>query len=145
VEARWGWEAGPEFWALLEGVLAQRHGAAPVHSWAEIQLLASRFPEEIRLVTAWADGVLAAGAVMFCMFPVMHLQYSASSPLGRKVGGTDVVIEAGIAAARAEGYRHYDFGTCSEEEGWALNTSLYEFKLSFGAGSAVFEHYAVVL
>ena len=145
VEARWGWEAGPGFWDLLGEVLSRRHGATPVHTHEEIQLLASRFPDEIRLVTAWVEGELVAGAVMFCMFPVMHLQYSASSELGRKVGGTDVVIEAGIAAACSAGYRHYDFGTCSEEEGWALNTSLYEFKLSFGAGSAAFEHYAVVL
>lgn len=145
VEARWGWEAGPEFWDLLEEVLAQRHAAAPVHSLDEMQLLVSRFPDEIRLVTAWTGGELVAGAVMFCMYPVMHLQYSASSALGRKVGGTDVVIEAGIALARSAGYRHYDFGTCSEEEGWALNSSLYDFKLSFGAGSTAFEHYAVIL
>ena len=145
VEARWGWGAGSAFWALLGEVLSERHGATPVHSLEEIQILASRFPDEIRLVTAWTEGELVAGAVMFCMSPVMHLQYSASSALGRKVGGTDVVIEEGIARARDEGYRHYDFGTCSEDQGRVLNNGLYEFKLSFGAGSTVFEHYALAL
>src|SRR5579864_5074841 len=42
----------PGFWALLEGVLAGRHGAAPVHSLGEIQRLAGRFPDEIALFTA---------------------------------------------------------------------------------------------
>lgn len=38
-----------EYWKILEDVLAGRHDTRPVHSLAEIELLASRFPENIRL------------------------------------------------------------------------------------------------
>lgn len=145
VVIRWGWEVGARFWDLLGDVLGDRHGVTPVHTVDEIYLLAGRFPDEIRLVTAWLDEELVAGGVMFCMYPVMHLQYSASSPLGRKAGGTDVVVEAGLKAAISDRYRYYDFGISTEQEGRLLNASLHDFKLSFGAGSAAFEHYEVPL
>lgn len=145
VVVSWDWAACAEYWPLLGQVLGERHGVSPVHTLEEIEHLASLFPSTVRLVTARLDGEIVAGGVMFCTFPVMHLQYSASSPVGRKVGGGDLVVEAGIDAARAEGYRYYDFGISTEQDGRILNESLQEFKLSFGAGSAVFDHYELTL
>jgi len=145
VEARWGWEAAPEFWVVLGRVLGERHGVAPVHSLEEILLLAGRFPDHMNLVTTWLDGQMVAGGVTFSMGPTLHLQYSASSPAGRKVGAYDVMVEACVAAAAASGHRWFDFGTSTEDEGRVLNAGLFEFKTSFGAGSVVFEHYEVTL
>ena len=145
VEARWGWEAAPEFWLLLGRVLGERHGVAPVHSVDEILLLADRFPHEMSLVTTWLDGEMVAGGVTFSMAPTLHLQYSASSPSGRKVGAYDVMVEACVAAAVASGHRWFDFGISTEDEGRALNAGLFDFKASFGAGSVAFEHYEVTL
>jgi hypothetical protein len=34
----------PLFWTMLEATLGERHGARPVHTLAEIELLRSRFP-----------------------------------------------------------------------------------------------------
>jgi hypothetical protein len=145
VEARWGWEAAPEFWVLLGRVLGERHGVAPVHSLDEILLLARRFPDEMSLVTTWLDGEMVAGGVTFSMAPTLHLQYSASSPAGRKIGAYDVMVEACVAAAAGSGHRWFDFGISTEDEGRILNASLFDFKASFGAGSVAFEHYEVTL
>lgn len=145
VKVSWDWSACAEFWPLLGQVLGERHGAVPVHTLDEIEHLASLLPSRVRLITAWLDGEIVAGGVMYCTFPVMHLQYSASSAAGRKVGGSDLVVEAGIEAALEEGYRYYDFGISTEQDGRILNESLQEFKLSFGAGSAVFDHYELTL
>jgi hypothetical protein len=145
VEARWGWDAAPEFWPLLGRVLGERHGVAPVHSLDEIDLLVSRFPQNIKLVTTWLDGEMVAGGVTFAMPPTLHLQYGACSPAGRKVGGYDVMVEACIAAAAADGHRWFDFGISTEDEGRVLNTGLLDFKASFGAGTVAFEHYEVIL
>ena len=145
VESRWGWEVAPEFWMLLGRVLGERHGVAPVHSLDEILLLARRFPNEIDLVTTWLEGEMVAGGVTFSMGPTLHLQYSASSDTGRKVGGYDVMVEACVAAAAASGHRWFDFGTSTEDEGRVLNAGLFDFKASFGAGTVAFEHYEITL
>ena len=43
------WDEIADFWRILELNLARRHGASPVHSLEEIQLLHDRFPDEILL------------------------------------------------------------------------------------------------
>ncbi|MEJ7747404.1 MAG: GNAT family N-acetyltransferase, partial [Luteimonas sp.] len=53
------------FWQVLTDNLKVRHGVAPVHSLAEIELLAGRFPHAIRLFNAGHEGVVVAGAVVY--------------------------------------------------------------------------------
>lgn len=43
-------------WTLLTQVLDDRHNARPVHSEAEIRLLAARFPDQIRMLPASSSG-----------------------------------------------------------------------------------------
>ena len=75
------------YWDLLAETLASRHGAEPVHSLAEIQLLCARFPTNIRLHCAHStDGELLAGVVLYISERVAHAQYIASSPRGRDLG-----------------------------------------------------------
>lgn len=53
-----------EFHAVLTECLAQRHDATPVHSLAELELLKSRFPQNIRAFGAYSDDQLQAGVVL---------------------------------------------------------------------------------
>jgi hypothetical protein len=46
------------FWPILEANLAARHGVRPVHTAAEIEMLAGRFPDHIKLFGAWAGADL---------------------------------------------------------------------------------------
>lgn len=132
------------FWPLLEAVLAERHGARPVHTLAEIQLLASRFPREIRLVTAWVDGRIAAGAVLFETPQVLRTQYLAAGPAARATSLLDRVIDHAIAQARATG-RWFDFGTSTESGGTVLNEGLLAFKEGFGARTVAHDAYELLI
>lgn len=64
------------FWGHLERFLAERHGAKPVHTAAEMELLRSRFPEQIRMFLCHLDGELAAGEVIYLTSEVQRGQYT---------------------------------------------------------------------
>ena len=132
------------FWPLLESVLAERHGARPVHTLAEIQLLAGRFPRAIRLVTAWVDGQIAAGAVLFETPTVLRTQYLAAGAAARATSLLDRVIDHAIAQARATG-RWFDFGTSTENGGTVLNAGLLAFKEDFGARTVAHDAYELLI
>lgn len=139
------WDEVTAFWRVLEQNLARRHGVSPVHSLAEIRTLHDRFPEDIMLIVAWIGGDLAGGTVLFAAGPVLHMQYTATTERGRDASATDLVMEHAIELAAKRGCRFFDFGVSSIDEGRALNQDLYRFKVSFGAGGVVYEHYELDL
>jgi hypothetical protein len=129
-----------EYWALLEGELQARHGRRPVHSLAEIRLLAGRFPAEIGLRVARWNGEVVAGLVLFETPTVSHLQYMAANARGRRCAALDLLLEQAITDAQAGG-RWFDFGHSNEDEGRVLNAGLAFYKESFGASTVVHDHY----
>lgn len=134
----------PGFWRLLEGVLAERHGAAPVHSLAEIERLAGQFPDEIALHLATRGGELLAGVVMFCSAQVAHAQYIAVGEAGREAGALDGLFEHLIGAHSAT-HRWFDFGISNTDGGRVLNEGLVRQKEEFGASAVVHDVYRVAL
>lgn len=132
------------FWGLLEGVLAERHGAAPVHSLAEIELLAGRFPEEIALFTATDTDGPQAGVVMFRTAQVAHAQYIAAGPQGRETGALDGLFQH-LIGAHAETHRYFDFGISNTDGGRVLNEGLMRQKEEFGASAVVHDFWRVEL
>jgi hypothetical protein len=134
----------PGFWRLLEGVLAERHGAAPVHSLAEIELLAGRFPDHIALhVAADASGPLA-GVVMFGSAQVAHAQYIAAGQTGRETGALDGLFDH-LIGLHAPTHRYFDFGISNTDQGRVLNEGLMRQKEEFGASAVVHDVYRVEL
>ncbi len=139
------WDEIGGFWEILEANLAQRHETAPVHSLSEIQLLHDLFPDEIILIAARITGTLVGGTVLFAAGPVLHMQYTATTEQGRTACVTDLVMERAIDLACRRGHRFFDFGVSTPHEGWCLDEGLYEFKISFGAGGVVHNHYELNL
>jgi hypothetical protein len=135
----------PSYWAVLSGRLAEAHGASPVHSLEEITRLIDWFPDDIRLVVALLDGEVVAGTLLFDSPACTMAQYIGSSAEGRSVSALDPVFAHCIDEAVAKGRLWYNFGTCNEDAGWTLNQSLLEYKLSYGAGSLVQEHFTIPL
>ncbi|MBX9597230.1 MAG: GNAT family N-acetyltransferase [Burkholderiales bacterium] len=134
-----------EFWILLENVLSGSHNAKPVHSAAEIQQLRNSFPENIRLfVTVNKDGQILAGAVVYVSYPVIHLQYLASSADGRMVGALDLVIDHILHMHIAE-CTIVDFGISNENSGRYLNEGLIAQKEGFGARGIAHDFYELAL
>lgn len=138
-------ESPARFHALLEEVLRAQHEAAPVHSLPELELLLSRFPDNMFLHAATRDGELLAGTLIFKYGHIWHTQYMAASEAGRGIGALDMVIDEVIHQARVEGVDYLSFGASTEVVGTLLNEGLLWQKESYGARSITHDFMAGVL
>jgi hypothetical protein len=124
------------FWEVVTENLGQRHGARPVHSLAEIELLRSRFPANIRLFTArQPSGELLGGVLIYESPAVAHVQYIASTEEGRRQGALDLLFDELLQRCFAD-KPYFDFGISNEDGGRRLNRGLIDQKEGFG-GRAV--------
>jgi Acetyltransferase (GNAT) domain len=131
-----------DFMELLAEVLQARHGVEPVHTPAEMRLLADRFPGRIRLWTASAGGELVAGALIYETPVVAHAQYIANGPRGRELGAGDALFDHLLTAVYRD--KWFDFGISNEREG-ELNAGLMRNKEGFGARAVVHDRYLLEL
>ena len=115
-----------------------------MHSCEEIDLLRSRFAQEIHLFTAQRNGRLLAGVVVFEATRVAHVQYIASSAEGRDLGALDAVF-ADLIENRFAEKPFFDFGISNDDDGRYLNKGLIEQKEGFGARAVVHDHYTLDL
>jgi len=127
-------------WALLTEVLSERHDVKPTHSLKEIQLLARRFPEHIRLVGAFKGSEMISALVIFDCGDTIHTQYIASSEQGRLHGGVDLIVQTLIETDYAD-RRWFDFGISTSEQGCNLNHGLAQQKEMFGARTTVYQQF----
>jgi hypothetical protein len=132
------------FWeTLLTPRLESRYGVKPVHTVAEITLLASRFPAQIRQFSAYCGERLVAGTTIFETPTVAHAQYSAVSDEGQKVGALDFLY-GWLLAERYKDKRYFDFGICNDRDGRSLNHGLVVWKEGFGGRSCAHDFYQVL-
>lgn len=130
------------FHQLLSSVLS-RHDAAPVHTPAELELLGTLFPDNVKLYTATMEGHLMAGCLIFDFGKVVHTQYLATSDRGKDFGALDLLIETQIKEAADRNY--FSFGISTEQAGKVLNDGLLAQKESFGARSISIDSYQIDL
>lgn len=135
----------PALWDVLFENLERKHGLSPVHKLEEIQLLAERFPENIRCVCGEVNGKVEAGTILFITPTTYHTQYIASSETGYDVSALDAIFEHCIQDAQQNNKRWFDFGISTEDSGLMLNEGLYRFKSEFGAGGTVHEFFELDL
>ena len=132
------------FFAIGRAVMRDRHNLQPVHSDAEMALLAGRFPEQIRLHAAFTGERMLAGAIVYCFAASAHVQYMYNSDEGLGVGALDIVIDH-LVNDRYAGLRYLSFGVSSEDGGRYLNEGLSHQKEMFGARSVVHDFYEMDL
>jgi hypothetical protein len=131
------------FWEqVLVPRLANRFGVAPVHSVEEITLLASRFPENIKMFSVYDASQILAGTVIYETPDVAHAQYIAVSDAGQEQGALDFLF-GWLIGERYKDKRFFDFGICNEKEGRALNHGLLEWKEGFGGRCYVHDFYHI--
>ena len=133
-----------DFWPILKEVLKSRHEATPVHSLAEIKLLASRFPQNIRLFVARHDGDIVAGTVIYETNTVAHTQYLAVSDEGAKYCALDGLI-AYLIEEFYTNKPYIDFGTSMIPGTTLLSEGLAFQKEGFGARAVVYDTYSIKL
>lgn len=133
------------FWAVEEEALARRHGVAPVHSLAEISLLAERFPDEIELLTARDEGGVLLGGVVVFVTPVLaHAQYIASTDDGQARGAVDAIVDHLLTERHAH-RRWFDFGISTTDAGRVLNEGLVGNKESYGGRAIAYDTYELTV
>ena len=135
------WEG---YWQVLEDRLRRAHNTRPVHSLAEMELLHSRFPENIKLYTAVRDDLIVSGVVMYITDTTMHCQYIASSDLGLEINALPLLF-LHILSEADPGIRYFDFGTSNEDHGLFLNEGLIRQKASFGSRAVAYMSYKINL
>lgn len=132
------------FFAIGRAVMRDRHNLQPVHSDAEMMLLAGRFPEQICLHGAFAGERMLAGAIVYRFAASAHIQYMYNSDEGLSVGALDIVINH-LVNERYAGLRYLSFGVSTENSGYHLNEGLAHQKEMFGARTVVHDFYEMDL
>jgi hypothetical protein len=132
------------FASILEQALWTKHGLKPVHTAADLQLLAGRFPANIRLFAVHLGEQMLAGVLVFESRKVAHAQYISGSDEAREMGALDILLEHLISEHYAE-KRYFDFGISTEEGGWYLNAGLINNKEGFGARAVMYDFYQLIV
>ena len=129
------------FMAMEQETLKQRYGVQPTHSAEELEMLARRFPSNIRLFGAHYGGAMVAGVVVYENPRVAHTQYMASTPEGRELSAVDSVVDYLLNEVYAS-FDYFEFGISTEQNGHYLNEGLVRYKESYGARAVVYDWYA---
>lgn len=131
-----------EFWQILSECLKERHEAEPVHSVEEITLLASQFPNNIRLFTIKDQEGVQAGVCIYDTGLVAHSQYTATTAKAREKYYLVRLYHHLIHKVFAD-RKYFDFGISNEQQGRILNEGLLNQKYSMGGSGVVYNQYRI--
>jgi len=129
-----------EFWPLLNANLQQKFNAKSVHTLEEMQLLKSRFPDNIIQYNAYLDGQIVGGITFYVMGHVLHGQYSGTNDVGKKSGAMEAIYDQVMYHDYAD-MRYLDFGTSNEQGGQVLNEGLIAHKEGYGGRTVCYDTY----
>lgn len=129
------------FWDVLSSNLMERFHASPVHSLSEIELLSSRFPQNIKLYVVTDGGEVIGGTVFYISADTVKTQYISTNDRGRRVGALDYLFSCLLDKYESEGFRFFDFGTSNRVDTDDLNDPLIFQKEGFGGRAVCYDHY----
>jgi hypothetical protein len=133
-----------EYMDLVSSVLSRKYNVEPTHTKQEMELLAGRFPNNIRLFGAYSSEELCAGVLVYENANIAHAQYIASTDEAKREGALECIYEE-LLERRYANFRYFDWGISTEQAGQYLNTGLAENKESYGARSVVYDQYELDL
>lgn len=134
------------FYDVLQQRLNDKYEKAPVHTLEELELLASRFPNNISLYTVEDDSEETfGGCVIYSSNDVWHSQYVSATEKGMEQGALDLLFFELIELAKGQKARYFDFGISTEDNGRYLNESLISFKEGFGGRSVMHQKIHICL
>lgn len=131
------------FMVLKEEQLFKKYGLKPTHTAREMEYLAGKFPENIKLFTAEQNGVMVGGVVVYENKNIIHAQYQEADELGIDLHAPSLLFDRIINHYSEKKY--FDFGISTENNGFYLNEGLIDFKERFGARSTVYDSYELNL
>ncbi|NNE33423.1 MAG: GNAT family N-acetyltransferase [Winogradskyella sp.] len=123
------------FWnSILIPNLQAKHGVNPVHSLKEINLLKSRFKNNIRQFNVYHNDKIVAGTTIFETENVAHCQYISGNKDKNELGSLDF-LHAHLIQNIFKEKKYFDFGTSNLNNGQNINQGLQFWKEGFGARS----------
>ena len=131
------------FWDILSGLLHDKFDSHPVHTLAEIRLLQSRFPENIRLYLVKEGDNVLAGTIIYDTGTVARTQYIAATPEGKNCGALDYLFFKLLDEVYAS-RKFFDFGGSTLNGGNNLNEGLIFQKEGFGGRAVVMNTYELL-
>lgn len=132
------------FWKILSQNLHEKYHAVPVHSLREIQLLQSKFPQNIKLYLAYQETRPIGGVLIYETPQVVHTQYISASKEGKMLGAIDIIIDYLLNEVYND-WQYFDFGKSSDGDGRALNRNLIFQKEGFGGRGVCYDWYEYTL
>jgi hypothetical protein len=117
---------------VLTPVLEEKYHAKPVHSLAEITLLAKKFSDNIQLYQVIYNQTCVAGIVLFIQKKIVKSQYSAVNEAGKKSRALDYLYLFLIKKFQAEGFHNFDLGHANKSEGFDFEANLANYKKELG-------------
>lgn len=120
--------------------LKKKYGLEPVHTPEEMDSLANKFPDNIKLYTVQKNNEMVAGVIMYESKNVAHGQYWASSNNGKKMYASDFLWNF-LIRDRYKDKKYFDFGISTEENGLYLNKDLIKYKEEFNARTITHDFY----
>ena len=111
----------------------------PVHTAAELKLLKSRFPHQIRLFLATLDDKPLGGTILFITPTVVHTQYISANEEGKQKGALDLLFKEILKKDWNVDY--FDFGKSTSTESCELNRKLIFQKEGFGGRGVCYDTY----
>lgn len=135
-----------DFWNILSSCLDNKYDRQPVHTCQEIEMLARKFPSNIKLFSVFdQEQNCLGGSLIFVTDTLWHAQYISANETGMKLGALDLLFLDLIKRAKVDGKRYFDFGISTEENGQYLNENLALFKEGFGARTVLHQKILVAL
>lgn len=133
-----------KFFKMMEELLKEKYDIKPVHSYEEIFMLQSNFPENIKLYAVYKDEELVAGTLVFIDKNIAKTQYISSTEIGRDAGAVDLLINYLIQEVFKD-KEFFDFGTSTEGNELGFNENLLAQKELFGARAVAKDVYLLEL
>ena len=128
------------FMDLVSSGLTTKYNIVPTHTGDEMELLAGRFPQNIRLYGAYRGEKLCAGALIYESTNVAHVQYGAGADEAKQEGAMECIYDE-LLERRYATIRYFDWGISTEQAGQWLNPSLVQNKEGYGARGVAYDLY----
>jgi hypothetical protein len=128
------------FMDIVKDVLESKYKIKPVHTWSEIEKLATIFPKNIILYGAFKSERMLAGVLLYISDNVVHAQYGFADDEGKRASALDLLYY-NIFNDFYEIRPYFSFGISTENNGRYLNENLIRYKESLGGFSVVSDFY----
>lgn len=132
------------FMFILKEHLQSKYNVNPTHTGEELNSLASKFPDNIKLFAVYDNDEMLAGMVIYESQNVIHAQYIGYTEEGGKLGAAQLIYNYVINEYDSN-KRYFDFGISTEQDGRYLNAGLAHHKELFGARTITYDFYEVDL